>query len=248
MTTSSKGVILSLCDISGEWSRPYVGLGYRVIRVDPKHGSWQDLYNGRGMTAEACGTGELVPMEDGGFGLSWSVQVLANILLSKPDYFGQPVVGILMAPPCTDFSSSGARHWPAKDADGRTKVSISIVTSCLFIKDALKPRFWVAENPAGRMAKLVPAVGKRRMTFHPCHYAGLADDPEGEAYTKLTCLYGDFNVNLPRADREPKMVTLKNGKRGSWMWAKLGGKSEKTKALRSKTPQGFSRAFARANP
>jgi hypothetical protein len=32
--------------------------------------------------------------------------------------------------------------------------------------------------------------------------------------------------------------------RGSWMWANLGGKSERTKALRSKTPQGFARAFA----
>lgn len=248
MSLTSKGVILSLCDVSGTWSQPYVELGYTVIRVDPKHGDWEDLYQSRGLIAEACGTGELVPMADGGYGLSWSVQVVANILLSKPDYFGAPVVGILMAPPCTDFSSSGSRHWPGKDADGRTAASVSIVKSCLFVKDTLKPTWWVLENPVGRLRRLVPEVGSALLLFHPSDYASWADDPDSEAYTKKTCLFGDFNPDLPKNPREPKMVTLKNGKRGSWMWAKLGGKSEKTKALRSKTPQGFSRAFARANP
>ena len=38
------------------------------------------------------------------------------------------------------------------------------------------------------------------------------------------------------------------GKRGSWQWAKLGGKSERTKRLRSQTPRGFALAFAEANP
>nr|WP_316651502.1 hypothetical protein [uncultured Gellertiella sp.] len=248
MSLNSKGVILSLCDISGTWSQPYIELGYTVIRVDPKHGNWQELYQERGMTDQVCGTGELVPMEDGGFGLSWSVQSLANILSSKPDYFKQPVVGILMAPPCTDFSGSGARHWAAKDADGRTAVSVSIIKACLFIKDVLKPKWWVLENPAGRLARLVPEAGKHLMTFHPCHYTGWADDPDSEAYTKRTCLFGSFNKALPPNAREPVMYTLKNGKKGSWMFAKLGGKSERTKALRSKTPQGFSRAFAKANP
>lgn len=42
------------------------------------------------------------------------------------------------------------------------------------------------------------------------------------------------------------MYETKNGKRGSWMWANLGGKSERTKELRSITPMGFSRAFATA--
>lgn len=243
-------LILSLCDISGEWSRPYVEAGHRVIRVDPKHDDqgWQGLYDGRGLTALACGTGKLVPMEDGGWGLAWSVQVLANVLSSDPLYFGEPVHGILMAPPCTDFSGSGARHWEAKDADGRTDISVSIVQSCMDIKDILKPTWWVAENPVGRIARLVPRVGKLRMTFHPTDYAGWADEPHTEAYTKRTCLYGEFSMALVKNRMEPVMYTLKNGKKGSWMFAKLGGSSERTKALRSKTPQGFSRAFAKANP
>jgi hypothetical protein len=33
-----KGVILSLCDFTGNWSRPYEQAGYDVIRVDLQHG------------------------------------------------------------------------------------------------------------------------------------------------------------------------------------------------------------------
>jgi len=243
-----KGIILSLCDESGAWSRPYVALGYKVIRVDPKHGVWREHYQDRGMTDKQIGNGTMNEMEDGGFGLSASVQLLANILSANPTFFGLPVRGILMAPPCTDFSGSGARHWPAKDEDGRTAVSVSIIRACLQVKDILKPDWWVLENPVGRLARLVPEVGKYRMTFHPCMYAGWLEDPDTEAYTKLTCLFGNFNANLERRDVEPIMFTLKNGKRGSWMFAKLGGKSERTKELRSKTPVGFSLAFAAANP
>jgi len=39
--------------------------------------------------------------------------------------------------------------------------------------------------------------------------------------------------------------TSKTGKvmRGSWMWANLGGKSERTKELHNVAPAGFARAF-----
>lgn len=243
-----KGIILSLCDITGSWSRPYVAMGYKVIRVDPKHGQWRDLYQNRGMTAESCGTGELVAMEDGGFGLSYSVQSLANVLIRQPDYFGLPVRGILMAPPCTDFSGSGARHWASKDADGRTDISVSIIEHCLLIKDILKPAWWVLENPVGRLMRLVKSIGHWLMIFHPWQYAGWNANPIEDAYTKATCLYGDFNMRLEQKPVEPIMYTLSNGKRGSWMFAKLGGSSERTKALRSHTPEGFAAAFASANP
>ncbi len=43
---------------------------------------------------------------------------------------------------------------------------------------------------------------------------------------------------------QPHVVTTPSGKSGSWLWAKLGGKTERTKELRSVTPQGFALAFA----
>lgn len=244
----TKGIILSLCDVSGVWSRPYIAMGYTVVRVDPKHGEWRDLYGDRGMTDKLCGNGTWNRMDDGGYGLSYSVHLLANVLATTPGYFRAPVVGVLMAPPCTDFSGSGARHWAAKDADGRTRVSISIVKHCLLVKDFADPKWWCCENPVGRIARLVPEVGPLRMTFHPCDYAGFADEPSTEAYTKRTCLFGEFNTALPKAPVEPVYYVGKDGKRSSWIWAKLGGKSERTKALRSTAPTGFSRAFAKANP
>lgn len=242
----SLGIILSLCDHSGTWSRPFIEMGYQVVRVDPKHGEWKHAYNERGLTDGDLGDGTWVRMADGGWGLPFATLTLLNVLRNDPAYFRQPVRGILMAPPCTDFSGSGARHWAGKDADGRTASSIRIVQQCLGIKDLLKPDWWALENPSGRLARLVPEVGSRRMTFHPHHYAGWADDPATDAYTKLTCLWGDFETGLVRREVEPVMFTLKNGKRGSWMFAKLGGKSERTKELRSIAPLGFSRAFAAA--
>jgi hypothetical protein len=45
----------------------------------------------------------------------------------------------------------------------------------------------------------------------------------------------------------PIIYTTKTGKRGGAIWAKLGGKSERTKEIRSTTPMGFARAFYSAN-
>ena len=90
------------------------------------------------------------------------------------------------------------------------------------------------ENPVGRLPRLVPELGKPRMYFNPCDY--------GDPYTKKTGLWGDFNTNLPKNPVEPERVC----KQGSWV-QKLGGKSERTKELRSMTPPGFAQAFFEAN-
>ncbi len=100
------------------------------------------------------------------------------------------------------------------------------------------PDFWVLENPVGRLHKLVPELGKPEF-FQPYWY--------GDAYTKKTGLYGDFNFPEKTYIVEPKIYIDKNGKRGSYYWYKLGGKSEKTKELRSITPLGFAEAFYMAN-
>lgn len=144
------------------------------------------------------------------------------------------VHGILIAPPCTDFSGSGAQYWKTKDADGRTAFSLSLVKKALWIKDRLKPAWWALENPVGRLSKLIPELGEP-WYFQPHWY--------GDPYTKKTGLWGEFNRNLPRNDVEP----IKVCGQGSWL-QKLGGKSEKTKELRSVTPSGFAFAFFSANP
>ena len=150
---------------------------------------------------------------------------------------GQPQ-GILAAPPCTDFASSGARWWADKDKDGRTGEALRLIDATLAIVDVLQPAWWALENPVGRLTRLRPQLGKP-FYFQPWFF--------GDPYTKKTGLWGDFNRDMKRNEVEPIMYES-NGKRGSWQWAKLGGKSERTKRLRSQTPRGFALAFAEANP
>lgn len=145
------------------------------------------------------------------------------------------VRGVLAAPPCDHFSGSGAQYWPAKDADGRTTAAIKLVVQCLYVVAAVKPTWWALENPIGRMRSLVPSVGPLRLQFNPCDY--------GDPYTKKTQLFGSFNAALPINRVDP----VRSNSQGSWLQS-LGGKSAKTKRLRSATPQGFARAFFSANP
>lgn len=151
------------------------------------------------------------------------------------------VRGILASPPCTDFTISGARWWGQKDEDGSTDLSVRLVRKTLEIIALVRPDWWVIENPVGRMPKLVPELQEfGPFYFQPCWY--------GDAYTKKTGLWGTFSRDLPRNDVEPVYYYTKDGKRGSWHWRHLGGKSERTKELRSVTPMGFARAFFSANP
>jgi hypothetical protein len=234
--------IISLCDYSGAWSAPYVGT-YVVLRIDPKHGGRTGA--GRGLVPDSMDDVPVVRMDDGGWGIGCTAgefrrmvqaQGLAATVRALTGVAGvTQTQGVIAMPPCTDFTVSGAQYWKAKDEDGRTAASVQIVRDCLALIDTLSPAWWVMENPVGRIQKLVPELGAYRMWFQPHHY--------GDAYTKRTHLWGRFNADLPRNDVDPVRACAQ----GSWL-QKLGGSSEKTKALRSMTPPGFARAWSVANP
>lgn len=136
------------------------------------------------------------------------------------------VYGILAAPPCDHFAVSGARWWNLKGYLALQE-GLSVVDACLRIIYACNPVFWALENPVGR---LVHYLGKPKMYFQPCDY--------GDPYTKKTCLWGKFN--------EPGK-SLVEPTEGSKLWRKYGGKTAKTKMMRSITPPGFAQAFYQAN-
>lgn len=190
--------ILSLCDFTGEWSRPYREAGYNVIQVDLKHG--QDVR-----------------------------------LLKYPGR----IHGALIAAPCTHMAVSGARWWEAK-GEAAILESLAISDACLRFALLCKPTWWVLENPVGRLPDY---YGPATFTFNPCDYALLADNPGEEAYTKKTCLWGEFTAPTPLIlgqDYSVKPVL------GSKMHLIPPGPERQ--ALRSVTPSGFAKAFWRANP
>jgi hypothetical protein len=181
------------------------------------------------------------------------------------------VDGILAAPPCTDFTCSGNRHWAKKDADGRTAASRELVLQVIRCVEYFKPDFWVIENPVGRLAKLVQGLGQP-FVFHPHQFAGHVDETltpaeldrltaledaweYGEPFTKAdlelvkrsnrykkrTCLWGRFNT-----PNDFHRSAIRVCAAGSWLMT-LGGKSDATKEARSDTPAGFARAFFEAN-
>lgn len=214
--------------------------------------------------------------------IQWDIKLdefmdLNNIQLAETalDLF-EDINGIIAFPPCTDFAGAGAQYWKAKDADGRTKKSLHLVYQVQKLVNLFRPTdpeyegsfFWAMENPVGRIAKLVPDLGKP-FIFDPCDYAGYlhADDKviserldkirkkkgigvtsaeanfvlQFNAYTKRTCLYGEFEIPVKK-----RIEPVRCAPQGSPL-QRLGGKSERTKELRSKTPEGFAEAFFQAN-
>ena len=174
------------------------------------------------------------PYRDAGY-LVHQVDLKAGQDVRLIEWIDAPIHGILAAPPCTAFAGSGAQYWPAKDASGETLSALALVDACLRAVAIYNPAWWALENPVGRLRRY---LGPPAYSFDPCDH--------GDPYTKKTLLWGRFNAPV-KARVEPVMYE-RGGKRGSWMWATLGGKSERTKTLRSMTPPGFASAFFAANP
>lgn len=214
----SNETILSLYDVTGQWSQPYVDAGYNVIRFDIKNGD--DLMD---------------------FG-EWMMRIEEEI--SE----GRPIVGVLAAPPCTSFAVSGARWWKSQhDIPDKSMVAKkyglwatnffdtpldyanTLVAVTKLVVQQSDPNFYIMENPVGRIASQ-NNLPKPTLSFDPHNY--------GDPYTKQTLLWGDFNPHLPTANVNPTLGSLMH---------KLRGDVEEEKAQRSETPEGFAYAFFIAN-
>lgn len=180
------------------------------------------------------------PYRENGFEVV-QVELKHGINILEWDYTQIPkeeVFGILAAVPCTDFSLSGAAWFAAKDKDGRTDASIALVKKTMEIINYFDPTFWVIENPMSRIHKLCPELGEVKFKFHPYEFAQYDPTPRNSQYQKTTWLWGNFN--------EPIKKPMENLD-GQKLHNNLGGKSERTKELRSITPLGFAYGFFEAN-
>lgn len=158
-------------------------------------------------------------------------------LLHLPDF---DVWGILAAPPCTHLSNAGASTWKRKGED-ILRDALSVVDACLRLVLLCKPKWWALENPVGR---LVHYIGRPKMIYQPYEY--------GDAWTKKSCLWGDFNTEIPKLVVEPKMRVMGASKsknaNGVYRLPEMRSAGRNRQAMRSLTSPGFARAFFEANP
>ena len=241
MTTAP--VVVSLFDYTGLAVAPWARAGFLCLCVDRQH-----QYGLLEQTIPESGV----------------VYVRADLSPGSPDWTvletfckDRTISMTIGFPPCDDLAASGAAHWERKrkqDPEFQIK-ACNMARGVEKFANRLGVRY-VIENPAGALARL---WRKSDFRVSPNSYGGyLPEDdahplypayiPSRDAYSKLTCLWTSNEIKLPpERPVDPIMVTTSSGKRGSPQWAKLGGKSLKTKNIRSATPRGLFEALFIAN-
>ena len=216
-------IILDLCGGTGSWAKPYKDNGYKVITMtlpDYDVERWREYPE--------------------------IVELVQN----------NKVHGILAAPPCTMFSIARNDKTALLPRDMRkgmktVQACLDLIHECLYnpyriSENSLK--FWAIENPAS--GYLDRFMGKPAFIFDPSEY--------GDNHTKRTALWGMF--------KEPKKTHKKlniTGDENNYVksvekffeekkhlipdgYREKTGLTKRT-VVRSITPQGFAKAFYKAN-
>lgn len=233
--------ILSLFDFTGGMVRPWAEAGHECWIIDTQHTQllFEDTLPG-------------LPVWSSSLDLS-NEHLLPVIAAWKPDI-------IFGFPPCTDLAVSGACRFAAKraaDPDFQVKATLlakqtarlAATVTCTRREGGAVP--YLVENP---VSVLSTTWRKPDHIFNPCDFGGyLPDDdehplypdviPPRDAYTKRTCIWSGGGLRWP--DTKPvDPVFLPSG---LTPLQKLGGKSQRTKNIRSATPRGFAQAIYEAN-
>ena len=231
--TNRPRVVVSLYDFTGEALRPWAERGYTCHAFDiqhPREGTFSDGIHYRHADLHSRETLEDIKNE-----------------------FKNGVAFAMAFPVCTDLAVSGARHFKRKaelnphfqdEAAGHAM-------ACAQLFDELNVPFFI-ENPVSVLASVWRKPNHR---FHPHEYGGYISEAHAEhprwsnyiaardAYTKKTCLWSGGGFRMPkRVAVEPVDCAAQYQQH-----CKLGGKSQRTKDIRSATPRGFARAVCEAN-
>lgn len=228
-----KPFVICLCDESGVMAGPWLRAGYNAILVDPQH-ERPFSYTRHDAGGWLWKVGDVIASETAMYYLRTAI-----------DHGVALVAGF---PPCTDVAVSGARYWEAKrlkDPQYQAKAAL-IAEQCRMV-GMLSGAPWFFENPVSAFSSI---FGKANHVFNPCEYGGYLPDetahpiypgiiPARDAYMKKTCLWTGGGFVMP-APRPVPGVPFHEA-------FSLGGKSERTKRIRSTTPRGFAEAVFLAN-
>ena len=222
-----KNIVVSLFDLTGVMVEPWLDAGYIAYIVDIQHqpGITQDKRRPKLFRVGAdLRNGWLPPRE-----------IVDN------------VVFLAAFPECTNTAVSGAAHF-IKKGPRALSLALDLFATSREMGEFLRCPYLI-ENPISTFSTY---CGQPDYYFNPSDYGGyLPEDdrhprwPEyiapRDAYPKKTCLWTGGGFVMP----EKIPVEVEPGY--STQHKKLGGKSLKTKNIRSETPRGFARAVFLSN-
>jgi len=241
----SKGIVISLYDYTGEALKPWAMNGYECYAFDIQHTSnpmeWfygeDGVYgNIRYRYADLHDRKTLLDLE-----MDFKLKALQ----------GERIIFGMAFPVCTDLAVSGAAWFKRKEEEnpGFQDKAVRHAVRCARLFNELGIPYFI-ENP---VSVLATKWRKPDYSFHPYEYGEYIPDDEAEhprwpdyiapkdAYTKKTCLWTSYSFRMPH-----RLPTCKpNGYSAQHL--KLGGKSKRTKDIRSATPRGFATAVYEFN-
>ena len=228
----SKGTVISLYDYTGEALKPWAKAGYTCYAFDIQHPKEGRVHEG----------------------ICYQYADLHDFDTHKKifnEFNGRRVIFGMAFPVCTDLAVSGAAHFKRKaerDPHFQDKAAKHASDCADLFEDLGCPYF--IENP---VSVLATKWRKPDYSFHPYEYGEYIPDAEAQhprwpdyiapkdAYTKKTCLWTSRTFCMP----QPKPTQKPDGY--STQHLKLGGKSKRTKDIRSATPRGFATAVYEFN-
>lgn len=213
----SKGIVLSLCDLTGNFVTPWLEAGYSAILVDPQHGldSYERTERGGAITR-----------------LPLTVEQAMEYTIG--DQLGD-VVFVAGFPPCTDMAVSGARWFETKRQDDPyfQAKAVAVAEQCRTI-GRLSGAPWLVENPVSILSSV---FGKPDHIFDPHDYTAFE---AGDNYTKKTCLWTGGGFIMPEPARDETLGAPDNR-------IHFASPGPERANFRSATPMGFARAVFAAN-
>jgi hypothetical protein len=221
MSDYRRGIIISLCDLTGTMVKPWVENGYDAILVDPQH--------------PASAPVEMYP--SGG-----SITRVSATIIETLDRLGAAirsgrVVFVAGFPPCTDVSLSGTRWWAEKmEKDRYFQAKAAMVAEQCRMVGALSGAPWFFENPKSAFSMM---FGSPNHKFQPFEYTAWC--PE-DHYRKETWLWSGNGFVMPPAMLDAALSGRQPDER-----IHKAPPGEGRANFRSATPLGFARAVFAAN-
>jgi hypothetical protein len=230
--------IVSLFDESGLMVRPWAERGFACYCFDIENDGRIEQFPSGGSIAYV--PADLMPDD-------WRVEGSTNATIERIIAM-KPLI-VFGFGPCDDLAVCGAKHFAGKrerDPDFQAKaVALWRVVETVGLRTGAP---WFGENPRSCLSTLFRRFNHR---FDPSDFGGYLpiNDvhptypdiiPPRDAYTKDTWIWTGNGFVFPKR-RPIDDCGYFHG------WANLGGKSKRTKQIRSSTPRGWAIAVFQAN-